>query len=94
MLGGVHDPLPPFETFPTDFFVTVWDTAPCVVSMWFAFLGVSCCLQTLMETGLSVKEQTRESSIPIDSLYDASELSIEKALVDFVITNEVLQKLD
>ena len=94
MLGGVHDPLPPFETFPTDFFVTVWDTVPCVVSTWFAFLGVSCCLQTLMESGLLVKELTRESRIPIDSLYDVSDFSIKKALVDFVIMNEVLQKLD
>jgi len=94
MLGGVHDPLPPFETFPTDFFVTVWDMAPCVILMWFVFLGVSCCLQMLMEMGLSVKEWTRESSIPINRVYDVSELSIKKALVNFAIMNKVLQKLD
>ena len=39
----------------------------------------------LMETGLSVKEWTRESSIPIDGLYDVANLSIKKALVDFAI---------
>lgn len=48
----------------------------------------------LRESGLSVKERVRESKIPIDSLYDASDFSIQKALIEFAITNEVLQKLD
>jgi len=94
MLGGAHDPLPPFEAFPEVFFATGWDTALCGVSIALASLGVSRCLQTLTESGLLVKELTRESRIPIDSLYDASNFSIKKALVDFAITNEVLQKLD
>jgi len=68
--------------------------ALCGVSTALASLGVSRCLQTLMESGLLVKELTRESRIPIDSLYDASDFSIKKALVDFAIMNEVLQKLD
>jgi len=68
--------------------------APCDVSTGLASLRVSRCLQTLRESGLSVKERTRESRIPIDSLYDASNFPLEKALVDFVITNKVLQKLD
>ena len=32
--------------------------------------------------------------MPINSLYDASNLSIEKSLVNFSIPNEMLQKLD
>ena len=32
--------------------------------------------------------------MPIDSLYDASNLSIEKTLINFPVTNEVLQKLN
>ena len=48
----------------------------------------------LMELGLLVKELTQESRIPINSLYDASDFSIKKALVDSAITNKVLQKLD
>jgi hypothetical protein len=36
----------------------------------------------------------QERRIPINSLYDASNFSIEKALVDFAITNKVLQQLD
>jgi len=94
MLEGVHDPLPPFETFPTDFFITVWDMAPCDILTWLASLEVSCYLQTLREMGLSVKEWTRESSIPINGLYDMANLSIKKALVNFAITNKVLQKLN
>ena len=79
LLGGNNvgrSPRPPFETFPTDFFITVWDMAPCDISTWLASLGVSRCPQTLMEMGLSVKERTRESSIPINGLYDAADLSI------------------
>jgi len=94
MSGGAHDPLPPFEAFPPDFFATGWDMAPCDVSTGLASLRVSCCLQTLRESGLSVKERTRESRIPIDSLYDVSDFPLEKALIDFAITNKVLQKLD
>jgi len=32
--------------------------------------------------------------MPINGLYEASNLSIQKALVNFAITNEVLQKLN
>ena len=32
--------------------------------------------------------------MPINCLYDASDLSIEKTLVDFAIANKVLQKLN
>jgi len=58
MLGGAHDPLPPFEAFPEVFFATGWDMAPCGVLTVLASLGVFCCLQMLMELGLSVKELT------------------------------------
>jgi len=94
MSGGAHNPLPPFKAFPEVFFATGWDTALCGISTALASLEVSCCLQMLMELGLLVKELTQESRIPINSLYDASDFSIKKALVDSAITNKVLQKLD
>ena len=37
---------------------------------------------------------TQERRIPINSLYNASDFSIEKALIDISITNEVLQEID
>ena len=38
------------------------------------------------------REGTRKQ-VPINGLHNASNLSIEKALVDFAVTNEVLQEL-
>jgi len=41
-----------------------------------------------------VNVEKEKELIPINGLYDASNLSIEKSLVDFAIVNEVLQKLN
>ena len=56
MLGGTHEPLPPFEAFPAGFFVTGWDTGLCDASTWIVFftLGAEVDYVTLNVGGINL----------------------------------------
>jgi hypothetical protein len=51
-------------------------------------------LQTLKKSKPGVKDGrvNKKWHMPVDGFYDASNLPIKKALIDFAITNKVLQE--
>ena len=82
MLGRNQDPFPHVDTF-----------SACDVPTGTISLGMSCCLQTLDKNKkCQYKSEAMRKSMLINSLHDASNLPIKKILIDFVVTNEVLQE--